>query len=375
LYSDTATNHTHIYTQGVYTVTLVAGNHYCTDSFKATDSLIHELHAAFVDSPFIYCQDSLVTLTNITNDTNDIITGYKWLFGDGSTSTAFSTTHVYKNSGVYNIQLVATDFIPCHDTASLKFYIDSTTAMSMSVTDSVICRSSYITFTGNYTTIGNIGNVWSFGDGDSMKNINPVSHAYDVAGTYTVTLTSHYRACRDTSVSRKFTIFPVPSVNLGGNATICPGSNAIAIGDTINQPNAQTRWLWNTGETTPSIDVVEPGHYAVTVTINGCSSTDTIWVQNDCYMNIPNVFTPNGDGMNDYFFPRQYLTRGLTQFSMNIYNRWGQLIFEANTLDGSGWDGRFNGVAQPEGVYVYVIDAKFKDGQKEHHQGNITLLR
>jgi gliding motility-associated-like protein len=60
---------------------------------------------------------------------------------------------------------------------------------------------------------------------------------------------------------------------------------------------------------------------------------------------------------------------------MNIYNRWGQLIFETSALDGRGWDGKLNDIPQPEGVYVYVIDAIFKDGQKEHHQGNVTLLR
>ncbi len=87
------------------------------------------------------------------------------------------------------------------------------------------------------------------------------------------------------------------------------------------------------------------------------------------------MFTPNGDGVNDYFFPRSLLTSGLTQFSMNIYNRWGELIFQTSSLTGEGWDGKFNNIPQPEGVYVYLIDAQFKDGQREHHQGNITLLR
>jgi gliding motility-associated-like protein len=60
---------------------------------------------------------------------------------------------------------------------------------------------------------------------------------------------------------------------------------------------------------------------------------------------------------------------------MDIYNRWGQLIFTTNSLDGRGWDGKFNDVPQPVGVYIYVIDAKFKDAEKQHRQGNITLLR
>jgi gliding motility-associated-like protein len=79
--------------------------------------------------------------------------------------------------------------------------------------------------------------------------------------------------------------------------------------------------------------------------------------------------------MNDYFFPRTLLSRGLTEFSMHIYNRWGQEIFVSNTLDGRGWDGKLNDVPQPEGVYIFVIDATFKDGQHEHHQGNVSLLR
>ena len=115
--------------------------------------------------------------------------------------------------------------------------------------------------------------------------------------------------------------------------------------------------------------------YYATVTINNCSNTDSVYVANDCYVDIPNVFTPNGDGINDFFFPRSLLASGLTSFKMNIYNRWGQQIFESTSLDGSGWDGRLNGMPQPSGVYVYTIDVTFKDGQKEKHKGNVTLMR
>jgi gliding motility-associated-like protein len=98
-------------------------------------------------------------------------------------------------------------------------------------------------------------------------------------------------------------------------------------------------------------------------------------VKQDCYIDVPNAFTPNGDGVNDYFLPRPSLAKGLTSFTMSVYNRWGQLIFETDKIEGRGWDGRFNGAAQPEGVYVFMIDAKFKDGQIEKRQGNVTLLR
>jgi gliding motility-associated-like protein len=92
-------------------------------------------------------------------------------------------------------------------------------------------------------------------------------------------------------------------------------------------------------------------------------------------MDIPNAFTPNGDGLNDYFFPRQQLSSGLVTFSMQIYNRWGQEIFATTNIDGRGWDGKFNGVDQPEGVFIYIIEGTFRDGQKESHKGNVTLVR
>ena len=194
-------------------------------------------------------------------------------------------------------------------------------------------------------------------------------------GYYTVDLEAFYRACPDTFTSRQIRVFSQPTIYLGADTSICPGSDPIEIGDYQNANNADASWRWSNGETTPTIKVVQPGTYYATVKINGCEATDTVEVMNDCYLDIPNAFTPNGDGMNDYFFPRSLLARGLTSFKMDIYNRWGQLIFTTTNTEGRGWDGRFNDQPQPEGVYIFMIDATFKDGQKLHHQGNITLLR
>jgi gliding motility-associated-like protein len=98
-------------------------------------------------------------------------------------------------------------------------------------------------------------------------------------------------------------------------------------------------------------------------------------VKKDCYIEMPNTFTPNGDDLNDYFFPKSLLSRGVTAFKMSIFNRWGQLIFETTNPEGRGWDGRWNGVMQPNGVYIYLLDATLKNGKTEHYQGNVTLLR
>lgn len=247
---------------------------------------------------------------------------------------------------------------------------------TISVTDSVSCAGKYMTFTAGNIGEGNDGVTWYFEPMDSIINVNPVYHAFSGAGVYTVTVGAYYKYCKDTQMSKVITIFPYASFDLGADTSICPGGEAIELkAGNMNTFGSAATWKWSTGETGNKIRIVAPGTYFATITVNGCESSDSVIVTNDCYITIPNVFTPNGDGINDFFFPRELLSKGMTKFNMNIYNRWGQLIFTGNALDGRGWDGRFNGAEQPVGVYVYVIDAEFKDGQIENHKGNVTLLR
>jgi gliding motility-associated-like protein len=135
------------------------------------------------------------------------------------------------------------------------------------------------------------------------------------------------------------------------------------------------QYLWSTGETSSSILINQPGYYWVRVNNGECAMTDSIWIKRDCYLNIPNSFSPNGDGLNDYFLPRELLSSGLTSFKMSIYNRWGEQIFTTTAIDGRGWDGKYNNVPQPQGVFVYVIDASFINNVKKTFKGNVTLMR
>ena len=99
----------------------------------------------------------------------------------------------------------------------------------------------------------------------------------------------------------------------------------------------------------------------------------------DSRMWIPSAFSPNGDGVNDLFFPVAvgvYNDSPLDElrFWMQIYNRWGELLFESNNLF-IGWDGTFNGVDCPEGVYSYSIKTIGVDNAKLIRKGTVTLLR
>ncbi|MCZ4222628.1 putative Ig domain-containing protein [Pedobacter rhodius] len=86
---------------------------------------------------------------------------------------------------------------------------------------------------------------------------------------------------------------------------------------------------------------------------------------------IPNVFSPNNDGKNDIFLV--YGT-AIASVNMNIYTQWGQLIYQVNSTT-TGWDGTYKGIAQPNGVYVYVIEVGLTDGTKVMKKGTITLIR
>src|SRR5690606_33295887 len=74
--------------------------------------------------------------------------------------------------------------------------------------------------------------------------------------------------------------------------------------------------VWNTGDTTEVLKVLHPGIYWLSVATGpiGCTSTESIEIIKDCYIDLPNAFTPNGDGHNDYFFPRQLLSESVSHF-------------------------------------------------------------
>ncbi len=370
---------THIYPiQNMDTVTLVAMAGVCRSTDTQVINLVHPLHSIFKADTNLICQGSTINFSNTsiaTNGPTGIAPGYLWMFGDGTSSNAFSPSHTYPRTGTYTVAGIASNFVPCHDTSYEVIYVDSLSPLHLSITDSVLCRANTVTFSGNYTSIGNTGIVWNFGNGDTLRDVNPVKYAYTGTGVYTVTATALYRVCAEPSASRVVTVIPQPSINIGNDTTICKGSVTLLLLDKVNNGNRNATWLWSTGATTSGIAVTEPGTYTAKVTIDGCYISATVDVKSDCYMNIPNVFTPNGDGLNDYFFPRNFLTKGLISFSMQVFNRWGELVFQSTSLEGSGWDGKFNNIDQPTGVYVYIIDGTFKDGQKEHHQGNVTLLR
>ena len=376
--SSSILNPTHIYSrQGVYTIKLLTSDGTCRDSATQTIDLNHPLSASFAPNEDTICQNQTVTFSNtsVTTTRNSIVPSYHWDFGDGSNSNVENPIHTYVRTGIFRVVMHVTDFVPCVDSAVHFIHVDTPSALSLVTTDTIFCAGQSIMLNAAYQPIGFRGLTWDFGDHTIIKGINPVQHAYDSAGLYTIKVSAAYHVCPDTSLTKSILVKPFPKINLGADTFICPNSSAITLSDNINSGQPGASWLWSTGSTTSAINVFEPNTYAATVTINGCSTTDSVTIYKDCYIDIPNSFTPNGDGLNDYFFPRTQLSHAVTIFRMQIFNRWGQIIFETKNIDGRGWDGRFNNEIQPQGAYIYLMDVVFANGIKEHYTGNVTLLR
>jgi len=109
----------------------------------------------------------------------------------------------------------------------------------------------------------------------------------------------------------------------------------------------------------------------------GCSDTGyvTIVVQEDIIFYVPNSFTPNDDDFNGVFIP--IITSGIDtkDYAFSIFNRWGELVFEAKEIS-EGWDGTYKGVRCQDGTYTWSLKfkSKYNDGVFEHN-GHVTLVR
>lgn len=138
--------------------------------------------------------------------------------------------------------------------------------------------------------------------------------------------------------------------------------------------NDATRVYGKTGIATRTWrDSVAPGKYRIqAVNYFGCTAETTADVSRSCdILDIPNAFSPNGDGRNDTLYARG---ENVQEMDLRIYNRWGELVFRARDIE-IGWDGKFKGTEQPIEAYAYVLSAIFKSGRTFYKKGNITLLR
>ncbi len=355
-------------TPGMYSLQIAAPNSCDTTLQVKIDTPAYKVSFT---ADTVVCQNESMQFTNTS--TGDI-TGWTWFFGDGQTSASQSPSHFYSQPGSYQVVLVGHNDMPCYDTVVKRILVDTLPVVSFIMDNDSICEGIAVNFHPKFSS-GVNSLIWNFGNGNLELLPEAASHSFDGTGVFFVTLTGKSSNCQDTSFKDSVTIYPSPLVDLGRDTSLC------VIGDAVLLSNHSSRSsgdmiIWNTGDTTQSILAKHHGLYVLTVTSNyGCATTDSIEVFKKCYLDVPNAFTPDGDGINDYFLPRGVLSDKLIKFHMVVLNRWGQAVFKTEKLDGRGWDGSYNVTAQPSGVYVYLIEIEFTNNYKEKYQGNVTLLR
>jgi gliding motility-associated-like protein len=225
------------------------------------------------------------------------------------------------------------------------------------------------TFTCNEDTIilnADIGEQsakyqWNTGEaGSSIKVTRPGSRIVQVSVS-------------NCSLSDTFTVQQrILDLKIGSDTIACKGEKI-----TLSSNIDNAVFLWSTGASNPSIEVYETGKYGLTITKDGCTAGQEIEVQlvncSNCVA-LPNAFTPNDDGINDYFKP--ILNCPTKSYVLKILNRWGQEVFYSTTPNET-WDGTAEGKTLEGNVFYFMLKVSFEaQGEEEQiFKGDITLIR
>lgn len=353
------------------TVYLVTASHTgCNDSTQSisVDVQPNPTGITLYAEPMAMCQYDTIVLHAIANPTSFNFT-YTWspagdmLYTGGPNNAYFGDTSA-------TIVVSASTPIGCTAKDSVRVTVFPGNFSGVSTNDTGICPLGAV----QLFATGGTSYRWSPSYGLSDTTIaNPIAHPETT--TEYLMIAKDIHGCTDSQLVKvsvhSAAVLAMPdSVNIypGESYHIEPATNALHfswfppsglsannIADPVAQPEVRTR-------------------YFVTATTEyGCPVSDSIDILvKQTVIDIPNAFTPNGNGTNSIFKPSK---RGIAKLkSFMIFNRWGQKVFESTDID-KGWDGTFHDKAQPIGVYIYNIEAVTDSGQTFSRQGNVTLIR
>lgn len=264
---------------------------------------------------------------------------------------------------------------------SLNFRVQDTVNADFTYNINYDCSTDEVDF---FHPGGNNVNSWQWNLDENQKSTlqNPKGF-YKNFNTKNVSLAVSNGFCSDTS-SQTFLLENFLKADFVTYEDVCP-----------NEPNKFTNlaqghiigYNWDFGDGTSSSQEspshIYSGQYITTPYIVKCTVTDSFGCENtaqkmikvysSCYLAVPNAFTPNGDGLNDYLYPLNAIKAEKLNFK--VYDRWGQLIFQTNYWK-RGWDGTYKGTPQPSGVYVWLLTYVDRDSkQPRQMKGTAALIR
>jgi len=357
------------------TFTLVADNPNCPALIKTITIDVQPTPIVDLGPDAVLCQWDALPINAIVTPTWYSGYAYTWiphpdLYNNNSGQKIFS------GQSDTTLWLTVTTPAGCNSSDSINIKVHPGNFAFITPVDTLICPGQSVTI----EVTGGVSYQWTpsnylTGNSDSLKLSTPVK---DVA--YTVLATDIY-GCTDTVYS---------SVNLYSEAfTGLPDTVFLYPGE-VYQMNPQGNalyyhWWPPTGlsavagvnPTTIANPLASPEndsrYYVEAITEAGCRITDSIYIVliPDSYLDIPNAFSP-GSPPNEVF---KVIRKGeATLHYFRVYNRWGNKVFETKDIN-EGWDGKYNGIPQPLGVYVFIVEAVTNAGKQFKRVGNVTLIR
>ncbi|MDH4474563.1 MAG: PKD domain-containing protein [Fluviicola sp.] len=375
-------NPTHQYAAASnYNVTLtVTSDLGCTNSITIQVSTTAPV-AAFTST--VACENSPVNFTDQSTISAGNITGWAWDFGDGSNSAVQNPNHAYTAAGNYTVTLLVTSNLGCTNSVTQQVTVAPIPVAAFTAPNA--CSGVPVNFTDLSTVAtGTITDWdWTFGDGGSAAIRNPI-HTFNTGGNYSVTLTVTSNIGCTNSITQPVIITTTPTASFDFTPNDPDILNPTV--QFINTSSNGVSYNWDFGglggstQTSPAYTFPEePGSYTVTLIAYSGTCTDTvksnIAIKDVVIYYVPNSFTPDGDEFNQTFQP--VFTNGFDpyDFNMQIFNRWGEVIFESNDAT-VGWDGSYHGKLVSDGIYTWKIEFKtLATDERMIIHGNVNKLQ
>ena len=301
---------------------------------------------------------------------------YTWTGTGGFTSHAQNPTipnSTTTNNGTYTLTVALTNPIACTETNTVLVVVNTPSIVTVTPSQT-ICPNATVTLTAN----GSSTYSWSPATNLSATSGNIVTVTSSSTTVYSVVGTDG-NGCNSTATTT-LNVAPI-TASIAANP---PAGDYPLDVQFSNSSVGGTAYVWNYGNgtatyTTTSLTDVNTnttytavGTYTVSMTTSnsfGCpvQSSLTVIVTEAFTITIPNVFTPNGDNINDNFFVK---TTGLASIEMAIFDRWGLKIWESSSASGM-----WNGAGSNDGTYFYIIKATSTKNQTKEYKGTILLIK
>ena len=311
----------------------------------------------------IYCEEDLLHLEIVSPDSSAT---YFWMSPTGSASSDSSyfdySPLTLSDSGAYYFVIVVNG---CYNDTTINITINPK-PLATGTSNGPICVNDTLqfyadtVFGGTYYWSGPLGFI-------STTQSNLIFNASSsVSGTYQLATTLN--GCTSDTSLLNMLVVDYPIIDLGLDTAFCTGTSVV-----FTMPSWYT-YLWNDGSTGNTYVAIDSGTVIVTASIApGCSTTDSIHLDDyHCLSNVPNIITPNGDGINDYLY---FKTEGTKEVDVTIYDRWGVMIYRWTELNGY-WDGRdLKNVPVVTGVYFYTANITGYDNKIQGYKGFVHVKK